>query len=401
MFENSKLFYTAQTTEQQKEYYRKMLQVVGSLSNLFSESDQPYLASRVTENLFCRCLNADNLSRVDITADAKKNNIGIGIKTWVNSNLQKIAEFNKQKESYAQLPDEEMIYRIADLRNDRIAFTLRSQGINEMVYHCTIREPRLIKIKECTLDFIDKNAIHGIERHRNSIVFADGINEYSFNTSKSTLYKRFNNMKTLDEIPVDIIQDPFTYLEKMILGKETDLRDIMREDQEQRLCAHSKYVAYLPLYSFTRDKGKFVPEKNNLNMRFAGGRLRDPYEVGIPIPAAFRKKHPSFFPGKNSPFNLYMPSGEVLSAKQCQQDGKALMSNPNKALGHWLIDNVLKIPADQPITYELLERYGIDAVRIEKRTTVSEDGKPEYNLNFAKCGSYEQFMHSISEEDEE
>ena len=82
------------TTPEQREYYCQMLEMIGSLSNLFSESDKPYLVSRATENLFCRCLDAENLSRGDVTADAKKGSIGVGIKTWVGSDLQKIAEFD-------------------------------------------------------------------------------------------------------------------------------------------------------------------------------------------------------------------------------------------------------------------------------------------------------------------
>ncbi len=93
-------FYKEMTTDEQKNYYCKMLEMIGSLSNLFSESPKPYLVSRVTENLFCRCLDAENLSRSDVTADAKKNSVGIGIKTWVGSNLQKIAEFNSLKKTY-------------------------------------------------------------------------------------------------------------------------------------------------------------------------------------------------------------------------------------------------------------------------------------------------------------
>ena len=62
------------------------------------------------------------------------------------------------------------------------------------------------------------------------------------------------------------------------------------------------------------------------------------------------------------------------------------MTNPNKALGHWLIDDVLRISPAIPITYEMLEKYGVDAVEITKNS------KDSYSINFAKIGSYEQFM---------
>ena len=45
--------------------YLKMLGLIGSLSNLFSESRIPFIHYRVTENLFCKYFNAENLSRTD------------------------------------------------------------------------------------------------------------------------------------------------------------------------------------------------------------------------------------------------------------------------------------------------------------------------------------------------
>jgi len=85
-------------TKQEYDYYKKILKILGSLTNLFSESKVPYLNYRITENLFCKSFTAKNLSRSDVSADACLNDIGIGIKTFVNGNgksLQKVAEFNK------------------------------------------------------------------------------------------------------------------------------------------------------------------------------------------------------------------------------------------------------------------------------------------------------------------
>ena len=67
-------------------YYERLLKAVGSLSNLFSESPEPYLASRATENLFCKAFEAQNLSRSDASADASKGKIGFGIKTFLEGN---------------------------------------------------------------------------------------------------------------------------------------------------------------------------------------------------------------------------------------------------------------------------------------------------------------------------
>ena len=139
-------FYMDNTTDEEKRYYEQLLQVTGSLSKLFSENTKPYLASRLTENLFCRCLRAENLSRRDITADAKKNGIGIGIKTWIENSSQKIAEFNAERPNYENLNAEEKIKYISQLRNERISFTLRTQGLSKMIYHCTLRDDGMIKV---------------------------------------------------------------------------------------------------------------------------------------------------------------------------------------------------------------------------------------------------------------
>ena len=63
------MFYTDQTNEQKAEY-EKFLRTVGCLSNLFSDSDVPYLYYRVAEKMFCRAFEAEDLSRSDVSADA-------------------------------------------------------------------------------------------------------------------------------------------------------------------------------------------------------------------------------------------------------------------------------------------------------------------------------------------
>ena len=64
------MFYDTQPNIQ-KDNYKKMLKIVGSLSNMFSESNQPYLYYRCHENIFCKYFEAENLSREDCSADAK------------------------------------------------------------------------------------------------------------------------------------------------------------------------------------------------------------------------------------------------------------------------------------------------------------------------------------------
>lgn len=122
--------------------YKNNLKLIGSLSLLFSESDDPWLDYRVPENLYCECFGANNLARSCVTADAKLGDIGVGIKTFTEGNKktwQKIAEFNKARKSYSDLQGLDKIKKIAELRNERIESTLRTYGLSKMIYHCVIR----------------------------------------------------------------------------------------------------------------------------------------------------------------------------------------------------------------------------------------------------------------------
>ena len=385
-------FYQDKTTLEEQAYYDRMITMMGSLSNLYSTSKKPFLHYRVTENLFCKCLGAENLSRSDITADAKKGDIGVGIKTWVDSNIQKIAEFDASRPEYEGKSDEEIVRIIADLRNERIDFTERTNGLSQMIYHCTIRDKGVIKIAECPLEPVDIGNIHNVQRgsgrSRNTITFTDGLNDYQFSVPKSTLYKNFSSIQIIKELPVKIIPDPFAVLEEKFYG---DASFVIA--QSTPVDEPKEDTVYLPLYSTTRARGKEVMPASGLNIRFAKGRPRSPYEVYIRVPAAFNRLHRAFFPPTDTPFDLLLPDGKHISAKICQQGDKALMSNPNEALGHWLIDDVLKISPQTVITYEMLEKYGVDSVEIEK----IDDGK--YKINFAKIGSYEDFMDTEDEDE--
>ena len=62
-----------------------------------------------------------------------------------------------------------------------------------------------------------------------------------------------------------------------------------------------------------------------------------------------------------------------------------IVSNPNKALGEWLLDEVLSIPMETLVTLEMLEEVGIDSVEIRK---VDDE---HYEIDFRELGTYEEF----------
>jgi len=56
------MFYSNQQNINKKQY-QQFLSIVGSISNLFSDSNVPYLYYRIAEKLFCRAFDAEDLSR--------------------------------------------------------------------------------------------------------------------------------------------------------------------------------------------------------------------------------------------------------------------------------------------------------------------------------------------------
>jgi len=370
------MFYNLQTQDK-KDRYINLLKRVGALSNLFSESEIPYLYYRAAENIFCISFNADNHSRSDTAVDAGKDGLGIGIKTFLNNNgktFQKIAEFNKNRKDYIKLVDkpELLAYAVSELRNKRMEFAKSAHELSNFIYHCVTRESKKFVLFEEPMEFINTEKITVTEANERSIYFKDGETEYNFNLSKSTLFKRFITKDAFDfEVPV--LEDPYSYLEQL-----TGIMEGQLEYQK----------VYLPLYSVNSDGENYVPEKSGLNQWNASGRPRNEREVYIKIPLWIHREFPNFFPPIDRVFNLKLPNSDILSAKVCQQGGKALMSNPNKALGEWLIDKVLKIKPGSIVTYDTLKEVGVDTVEIRKINDES------YEIDFKKLGTFDEFEKS-------
>lgn len=361
--------------------YRIYLKSVGMLSGLSSQSDAPYINSRVAENVFCLATGSENLSRADCSADAKMDDIGIGIKTFLamnNYTMQKIAEFNKDAYMLKDKDYNKVVYTIAKLRNERILSTMRIYGIDKMIYHCIVREPYIIKICECPMDLIDISKISNINRKSNGrvIYFNDGKSEYSFNLNKNTLYKRFDTSNALMSVEVEILDKPYKAITRLFsyntgVGSSNKARRIQHES------------VILPLFS---DRGdRHVPVKSGLNQWNAAGRPRNINEIYIPIPAWIHNKFPQFFPNRNQIFTLKLPNGNELSAKVCQEGNKALMSNPNLDLGKWLLRDVMCLKEGELLTYERLQIIGIDSVEVYKISDI------EYKIDFRSMGTYDNF----------
>jgi len=365
------------------ENYLKDLRLVGSLSGLFSDSEVPLLHYRATENLYCAGFGAENLARSDVSADAKLKTKGIGIKTFIEaSNLQKVAEFNSQQELYKDLVSLEKIKKVAELRNNRLRFTIDAYGLNELAYHCIIRNKEGFYLFEEKMNFIDVDNIKLQNEKSHMYFFTDGVEEYKFDASKSTLYKRFVTNEYFAFVAVDILTNPLEALRKISLDKDEEVITFPE-------------TIIVPLYSTDRAGQKIIYPKSGLNQWNAEPRLntktgksspRNLGEVYIPFNSVLREVYENFFPPQDTPFDVELPNGNHMSMKICQQGGKALMSNPNKDLGEWLFNDVLKLPLGKIVTYDMLLEIGIDAISFQKL------GESKYKIGFRSVGEFEEFM---------
>lgn len=387
----SELFWNNQSTSQQEEYIN-LLSILGSLSHLFSDNKSPYLYYRGHENLFCEVFNAKNLSRGDISYDSIKDGVGVGLKTFLNNNgrtFQKVAEFNSDSDILRGFTvDEDIIYKVAELRNKRIITTQNMTDSHTSIYHLVTREPGLMNIIEAPMHLIDIDSIKIPKTQaKNTLKFADKYNQYSFSLSKNTLMQRFDTSKNqiITQFPVKILENPFDLLRS--LHSEPVLVPLDGSES-------SGEAIILPLYS-PRDNN--VPVGSGLNQWNARGRKRDPDEVYIPIPAWIHDVFSDFFvysrershrnesPKDYPSFTVELPNGKTLSCKVAQQGGKALMSNPNKALGKWILRDVLKLKPGTILTLNTLNELNIDSVKLTKK---NDD---YYYLDFVESGSYIEF----------
>lgn len=363
--------------------YLELLQIMASLSGLFSDNKVPYLYYRNAENLFCYALKAQNLSRDDSAFDALLNingiKTGIGLKTFIcekEQKLEKVAEFNQlANKEFRHLSGDDLVFAVANARNERIDFANRLYGVNNAIYHLVTRRENELRLFEENYDKIDVEKITIKKIKDSGIEFTDSINDYSYSFSKSTLFKKFHLPKDFYSLPVEIIAEPYDLLLR--------LKELVINQNEQ---INNKEFVILPLYS---TKNGLVPEKSGLNQWNAWGRKRSLDEVYIPIPMQIHQCFPNFFPSRDVPFELVTPDNKVLNAKVCQDNSKALMTNPNSALADWLLRQLLNLKEGELATNERLALMDCDSVIITKL----QDG--QYKIDKAKFGSYEKFIENI------
>jgi hypothetical protein len=370
----------AEIDKEQNGNYLKLLSAVSKLSGLFSESSVPFINYRVAENIFCRSFDAGNLSRSDTAFDANYNSVGVGLKTFVcngNSSTEKVAEFNSLSRVLKDFKGKELALKLGEFRNARIDLANRVYDIKDSLYHIVARKEKELLLYETDYNIIDVDNIHSVKDNKASLQFEDGNNLYSFNYSKSTLFRKFIIPQNAFRLPIDIIEDPYSLLLELFEENKN------LKTATDTLVKGENYVI-LPLYGIQK-KEKFIFERSGLNQWNANGRKRDFGEIYIPIPVELHKKYPNFFPNRDQDFNLQIPSGEIFSAKVCQENSKALMTNPNKALSDWLLRKVLQLKEGELATMEKLDKLGFDSVIILK------DKNGDFKIDIMKTNAFIEF----------
>lgn len=389
--------------------YFKLLELMSRLSNLFSDSDIPYLNYRVTENLFCKYYKAENLSRSDTAYDAKTESFGVGIKTFTIHNeksTEKVAEFNSMSQYLKQFHGKELAYEISKARNERMELGKRLYSITDGCYHIIGRVPGGLTIFNSDYPFIDLNNISNVKETSKSLQFCDDKHFYNYNFSKSTLFREFLVPQDNIFIPVSIIQDPYEVLKKLLLSEDYEgkfenivqVHQVIRTEinSEKKLRLGENFVI-LPLFSERDDQ---VPERDGLNKWNANGRARKADEVSIAIPTALDKKYPNFFPDITHSFTLHLPNGKSISAKPCEPKvkgnvrGHSIQSNPNTDLGKWILRDVLQLQEGELATKELLDRMGFDSVILYK------DSFDSYRIDVCRTVSYSKGLYEGEDEDD-
>ncbi|MBQ9311895.1 MAG: NgoFVII family restriction endonuclease [Bacteroidales bacterium] len=374
---------------QNNKKYFDMLSLMGSLSKLFSENNIPYLDYRLAENLFCKYFDAINNARDCTSYDARLENLGIGIKTFIlksDSSNEKVAEFNKLKPELNKYRGIELAKKISEFRNKRIQFANDLYNIAYSQYHIVGRQEGILRVFNTEYDTIDENHIHVKKDTDTSISFNDEVNEYIFNKSKSVLMKRFILPKTYKDIKVEILENPLDLLERFF-GE--------LKPNDKKLTKGIDYVI-LPLYSLKLNE---VAPKSGLNQWNANGRPRHEDELYIPVPSYIHKHYPNFFPERDRNFELILPDGKVLSAKMCQDGSKSLMSNPNSELGNWLLRKVLHKPPRTLVTMQDLNEFGFDSICVQKMNYKNNNGQFVYKIYFAQyLENYNDFSDTSNNE---
>lgn len=402
-----------QFLDTEKNEYKKFLKIFGALSALFKDTNEgtnaqkPYLYYRNHEQLFAKVFSVEDLTRkdgaFDMLLDKGSERIGIGLKTWIHSNditFQKVAEFNKASNLIKYGNPENVIRQVAVLRNERLLLDKRLYSTNKDVYHFITRDDGVMNIVEGEYRLIDLETLELIKFSDKSYEFKDKYHNYRFNKSKSTLFKKFDASATeiIEKITIEQLNDPFELLEKLHVDGMSLQESLNLLKQKKSIQQKIKESIYLPLYQ-DKKEGRIVTASSGVNIRHGKPKAigsttpRPEFEIEVRVSSWIHRVFPGFFgidafnPKEiaRSNFNLILPDGRVLNGRIKQEKGKSLQTNPQGALGEWILKDILGLGNRAVVTMELLEKLGIDSLKITKIDNNN------FKITVAETFAYEKF----------
>ncbi|MEG1482524.1 NgoFVII family restriction endonuclease [Clostridium sp.] len=393
--------------DKEREEYIKFLKIFGALSGLFKDNKEganakkPYLYYRNHEQLFAKVFEVEDLTRKDSAFDAlgicEEYRIGIGLKTWIHTKdytYQKVAEFNKLSPILIDPlikngTSEDVIKKVAELRNERIMLDKRLYKTNQEVYHFITRDDDVMNIIETKYDLIDIESLELLKSDGKTYSFKDKFHKYKFYRSKSVLLEEFNASENeiIKKIPIKQFDDPFELISMIEIPKGKE--EIVYEE------------IYLPLYQ-DKKEGKIVSSCSGINIRHAKSKIkgsnipRPEYEIEVRISVWIHHVFSNFFGinalnneevknKKINDFNLILPDGRKLKGRVKQSNGKSLQTSPQSDLGKWILKDVLGLSNREIVTWDLLNDLGIDSLKVIKLND------KEFKITVAETGAYERF----------
>lgn len=444
-------------TKEQQDEYIKFLTVYGAMSNLFRQKQGepiPYLDSKFQETIYAKVFKSENVdignTPHDILSVFGSERIGIGLKTWMHSNpsFQKVMQLKRYQDEIMSHKNNlsDLVYTISEIKNKRMTSDYNRLGLNKSsnIYHYITRDAGKLVIQECAYPLIELEHIIDIKDNGTSVSWSDGIKKYKFTYGDSQIWQCFStdapDTTVIDEIKVDIIQDPFSFLinayDQFKSKPNNVCEEIARSLDLEHMAPTASFIAkdtiyeeaYLPLYSY---KHKEVELKSGLNAWNAAPKsrgstkLRPLNEVYIPIPREFHKRYPHFFINnifdfeetqssyqgakENKPeirFKLVLPNGKIIPALITQERHKAFQSGSRSeidpstgkpygqsALGQWLLVDVLGLDERIPVTRDWLIKKDVDSVRVWHE----KGDYSTYYIDIAPVNSFENFMNDINE----
>ena len=266
------------------------------------------------------------------------------------------------------------------------------------VYHFITRDDDVMNIIETPYDLIDIDSLELISDGK-TYTFKDKLRNYKFYTSKSVLLEEFDASagEIIEQIPIEQFDDPFELIRMINLPKEN--YEVACEEKEDYEVVNEEII--LPLYQ-DKKEGPVVSDCSGINIRHSkpknkgSNTPRPEYEIEVRVSTWIHHIFPKFF-GINAfdndeihnkelnDFDLVLPDGRVLRGRIKQENGKSLQTNPQGALGEWILKDVLGLENREVVTMDYLKTLGIDSLRITKL-----DDK-HFKITVAETGAYEKF----------